>query len=81
MGAAFKRINKYMNAMEADGLGCPENLRWKIRKSRQEVANLFSSAAKAAGLGHRTPYELRHGGVSHSIANGMSFEEAQGRGR
>ena len=45
------------------------------------VANAFASAARAAGVGDRTLYELRHGGASDDGGAGTPLAEIQKRGR
>ena len=45
------------------------------------VSNAFSSAARAAGVGNRTLYELRHGGASEDGGAGTPLQEIQKRGR
>lgn len=50
-------------------------------RSYGEASRLFSAAARTAGLGRRTLYELRHGGASHSAWEGWSLLEVQKRGR
>ena len=45
------------------------------------VANAFSSAARAAGLGNRSLYGLRHGGASEDGASGVPLPSIQKRGR
>ena len=46
----------------------------------QEMAPLFTRASKLAGLGHRTLYELRHGGASDDALMGVTWQVIKERG-
>ena len=41
----------------------------------------FTRAAKLVGLGHRTLYELRHGGASDDALSGVAWQLIKERGR
>ena len=50
-------------------------------QSYAEMASLFTRASKLAGLGHRTLYELRHGGASDDALMGVTWQLIKERGR
>ena len=47
----------------------------------KEMSLLFTRAAKLAGLGHRTLYELRHCGASDDAPMGVTWQVIKERGR
>jgi len=49
--------------------------------SLESLSREFKEAARIAGLGPRTLYDLRHGGASHDALNGVDLSEIQKRGR